>query len=150
MTEEFPPSPEPGDGDAPARGGIGSLAAGTLGSIFDYLEARLSLFRIEATEARGRIVRRVIAAVAGAFFLLVAYAAAIVGAVAWISDHFGKPWPLVTLAAAGAHLLAGLLLLLAAKKRFGDPPFRDSLGEFQRDRQWLRRQSETPGRPRPR
>lgn len=134
--------PEP-DVDRPRAGsgnpGIGESAAGILGSLLDYAHARVALFFLEAREARAAIGFRLACAAVGAFFLLIAWLALLAGGIGWLSRHQGWPWPAVTLAAAAGHLLAGLVLLAVAKRRFSEPPFRDSLRELEKDRHWLKR-----------
>jgi len=137
--------PEPGSSDPasdrrarpPRGGGIGSHAAAAAGSFLDYLEARFRLAGLEAREARGAILRRLIAAGAGAFLMLIAYLIIITGIIGWISTQFDKPWPLVTLGAGLVHVGLGFGCFFYAKQQFRDPPFNDTRKEFDKDRQWL-------------
>lgn len=119
------------------RHGIGELAAALLGSILDYLDVRLQLFNLEAREARGAIVRRIIAGVVGAFFLFMSYCCALTGGVAMAATHFDRPWPVMALLAGAAHLILAVCLILAARFRLRGAPFRDTRREFEKDREWL-------------
>ena len=120
-------------------GGIGETAAGALGTLLDYFHARLSLLALEAREARGSFVARIVCGLAACCFLLVGWMALVAGAIGWISKSTDWPWPLVALGLAAVHLFAGCGFLLAARRRFSEPPFRDSLNELEKDRQWLKR-----------
>ena len=68
---------------------------------------------------------------------MLAYLIALVGGIASISVGQGWTWYKVTLLVAGAHVLIAVLLVVIGKRRFGRRPFRDSLDEFKRDREWL-------------
>lgn len=135
-TEADPPRP---GGSGSGRSGLADLTADILATGLDYLHARLALLSLEAREARSAILFRLLCGLAGTFFLGLAWFGAMVGLVGWLARSQSWPWPVVALACAGAHLLAGLILLLAARRRFAEPPFRDSLNELEKDRQWLRR-----------
>ncbi len=132
-----------GDPEAPGPSantpGLGESATGLVASILDYLQARLSLLILEGREARGELLWRTLCWVVGITFLLIAYFATCVGLVGWLSARFSWPWPLTTLGLAGFHLVMGLVFLLAVRRRFREIPFRDSLREWEKDREWLRR-----------
>ena len=114
------------------------MASGMLATLLDYLHARVELLALEAREARVAVLMRLVCGVAGAAFLLIAWIGLVTAAIGWLSRHFHWPWPLVTAGMALLHLVAGLGLLLAARRRFAQPPFRDSLNELEKDRQWLK------------
>jgi uncharacterized membrane protein YqjE len=135
MPEPDVESRRPGSGTV----GLGGMTAGILGTVIDYLHARVALLGLEAREARSAILFRIICGVAGGFFLMVTWIALIVGAVGWLAESRGWPWPLVAVGCAVIHLGAALALLLAARRRFAESPFRDSLNELEKDRQWLKR-----------
>lgn len=137
MPEE-PDSRSPGDSRSGSPG-LGESATGLLASGLDYLHARLELLTLEAREAKGDLLSRVILAFVGGFFFLITYLALCVGLVGWLSQKQDWPWPLTTFGLAGAHALIGLLLFAIARRKFGRPPFRDSLRELDEDRAWLRR-----------
>ncbi|HQW28822.1 MAG: phage holin family protein [Verrucomicrobiales bacterium] len=126
--DPFEPASHDRLGDALRKTLIGSL---------DYLHARLALLRLEAREAGGDLLLRLIGFIVAGAFCGLAYITALAGTIGWIATAGDWPWYKVTLAIAGFHLLVAVGLVLYAKRRFGQPPFRDSLAEFQRDRQWL-------------
>lgn len=128
-------------GPAPAEfPGFGETATGAIASIFDYFHARLSLLILEGQEAKGALLWRIVSGVLGAFFLLIAYAAFCVGLIGLLSAKFSWAWPQTTLGLAAAHFIVGLIFLLAVRRRFQQLPFRDSIGELEKDREWLHRQ----------
>lgn len=129
----------PQPADHATGGGIGETAAGALATLLDYFHARLALLALEAREARGAFVARIACGGAALCFLLVGWMALVAGAIGWISQSAGWPWPRVALGLAAAHLFAGCGFLLAARRRFSVSPFRDSLNELEKDRQWLKR-----------
>ncbi|MCB1230951.1 MAG: phage holin family protein [Verrucomicrobiae bacterium] len=133
------PAPQDSGGSSPASPGIGESATGILSTVLDYIHARLELLALETREAKDALLGRLVCGVVGGFFLLVAYAALCVGAVGWLSKRQGWPWPLTTFGLAGLHLFIAALLLVAVRRRFTQPPFRDSLRELEEDRNWLRR-----------
>jgi uncharacterized membrane protein YqjE len=117
--------------------GIGETATGAVASVLDYLHARLALLTLEAKEAQGALIWRLIGGIVALVFFLFAYAALCVGLVGWLSARQGWPWPITTLGLAAAHLIVGVALLLAVKQKFRQPPFRDSTREWEKDREWL-------------
>lgn len=115
------------------------MSAGLLANLIDYLQTRISLLGLEAREARSQILARIVCGIAAGLFLALAWVALVVAGIGWVSRHFLWPWPLVTAGAALLHGLSALILLQAARRRFAEPPFRDSLNELEKDRQWLKR-----------
>ncbi len=142
----------PGDRPPDARdtggAGIGEAATGVVATVLDYLHARVELLLLEAREARGELFLRLACVVTGGFFLLVTHAALCVALVGWLSQSRDWPWPLTTLGLAGAHAATAIFLLTLAKRKFSQKPFRDSLEELERDRDWLRRRGDRNRPPR--
>ncbi|MEX2580662.1 MAG: phage holin family protein [Verrucomicrobiales bacterium] len=103
----------------------------------DSLHARWDLLRLEAREAGRDLVLRLLCFLVAGLFCLLAYLAALTGAVAWLAASQGWEWYIVALVAAGIHLAGAVVLVLVGKRRFGRPPFRDSLAELKRDREWV-------------
>ena len=126
--DPYGPAPHDGLGDAVRRTLIGSL---------DYLHARLALLRFEVMEAGGDLLMRFVGFVVAGVFCVLAYFVALAGTIGWIAAAGDWAWYKIALIIAGFHVLAAICLFLYARRRFGRPPFRDSLAELQRDRQWL-------------
>ena len=129
---------EPNDPYGPGRHDrLGDAVRKTLLGSLDYLHARLALLRFEAMEAGGDLLVRLVGIVVAAAFCGLAYLVALAGMIGWIAVAGNWAWYKVSLIIAGFHVLAAICLVLYARRRFGRPPFRDSLAELQRDRQWL-------------
>lgn len=129
---------DPDDHHGPASGdGFGDALRRTLVGSLDYLHARLALLRYEAKEAGTDLVLRLAGFLVAALFACLAYIVALGGTIGWIAAAGDWAWYKVALIAALLHLLAAAGLVLFAKRKFGKAPFRDTLAEMQRDRQWL-------------
>lgn len=140
---------DPSRQDSPESAGTGAphlaqSATGVLGSILDYLHARVSLLSFEAKEARSDLLGRIVCLAICAFFLLIAYTALCVGVIGVLSHRYQWPWPIVTLGAAVLHAVIAVILFAIARRRFSQPPFRDSTREWERDRAWLDRHRNRP------
>jgi uncharacterized membrane protein YqjE len=79
----------------------------------------------------GCVVLAVVLCVLGYVFLI---ASAVVG-----SAHLaGISWVWTALAAAGAHFMIAVILLVIARNRMIKPFFRATLAELKEDREWLK------------
>ena len=107
-----------------------------IGSV-DCFQARLNLLQFEAKEAGTDLIIRLLCFLVAAMFCGLTYLIALVGGIAWLSIGRDWTWYKVTLIVAGIHLLIAVLLIAVGKRRFGRKPFRDSVDEFKRDREWL-------------
>lgn len=146
MTE--PSSSDPGDpSDRPEGIGIGSLSAAALSSLLDHLEARADLFRWEIGEAKSRLVRRMGLLFAGAVMLVGAYVVGVAALVAWLAIGLALDWPAAAGIVSLGHLLIGVVFLLLARRRDTRELFPDSIAELRRDRELLRRRTDST-RPR--
>ncbi len=146
------PPPSESDAEAPRSplpDGVAPLLAVALGSLLDHLEARAGLFRWELREARSRLLFRLACAATGTLALLAAYAVGVAALVGWLAESRSLPWPAAALAVALGHLLLAAALFLLAR-RGGAPLFADSLAEWRRDREALRRKTASTRPPRPR
>ena len=117
--------------------GFASLAGSVLDAILAYLDARVSLFKLESKEASGNLVRRAILLVCAGIFLIFGYFIAIIAGISLAAAHFDTPWEYVALGTAAAHATLGILALLIARTRFSRPLFEHTLKEIEKDRQWL-------------
>ena len=105
-----------------------------------YVEARGKLFQIEAQEAGTHVSGVGVLAVLSLGCLMVAWLLAMPAAVVLIADYLKARWEHVALVMAGAHVLFGLLFLLAAQRRWRRVRlFEESLNQFQKDREWVAR-----------
>lgn len=140
MTQTPGPQQGPQDrnaSEALGRRGLRHFAGGVFANILDYLQIRLALFGLEVREARLELIRRAICLAGGLFFILIAYGCLLTGGIAGLAALFGCKWFVIALIAAFLHLGIAVFLLLSAARKFAAPPFRDTLNEFEKDRQWL-------------
>src|SRR4029450_11511983 len=107
-------------------------------ALTELFEARFALFAQDSKAAlvqlvvlAGSVVLAVVLCVLGYVFLL---ASAVVG-----SAHLaGISWVWTALAAAGAHFMIAVILLVIARNRMIKPFFRATLAELKEDREWLK------------
>lgn len=119
--------------------GIRDAAKAALGSGLDYARARGALVKIEAAEA-GQKLRTIslITGVGTAFIItgytLLTFLACRLATDAWFG---GDPLP-ATATVAALHMLAGMVLLIAARKRSQRAKlFHHSRQQFELDQRWL-------------
>jgi uncharacterized membrane protein YqjE len=107
-------------------------------AITEFFAERVALF---SQESKAAILRLVV--VASCFILAVVlsvlgYIFLIAGAVVGLAHLAGISWIWTALAAAGAHFVIALILLLIARNRIREPFFRATLTELNEDREWLK------------
>jgi len=124
---------------AEAAGILGHVSA-LLAAKLGYLRARLKLAGIEGKEAAihggvilGLALGALIAVTFGYFLLVLA----LVFLVALAFDS-GNAWIWVLLGAALLHFLGAVVLVLTAKAKLSAPFFPLTLGELQKDQEWLK------------
>ncbi len=122
----------------PSRPGLGDLTSSTLAALLDHLLVRIKLFQFEAREIRGEILLKLFVLLSAFLFLGLGYIALLAGGVGLVIARFDWPWPSTVLGVGGLHLFVAFLLLSIAKKRLSHTAFRDTLGEIEKDRQWLK------------
>ncbi len=110
---------------------------GMLSSALSFLHLRLSLFAIEARQARVSLLSGFFLLGGGLVFLCLGWIGFWIGFVPWFAGMTGAPWPAVGMGVALFHFLVGGGALFLGRKRFSSRLFRDSLDELQRDREWL-------------
>ncbi len=138
----------PDDDDSPPQGHDPvAWGASALGALLDHFSARAELFQWEAREAKTRLLRWILSLVIAIAFLVLTYLLLLVALIGWLASALSLGWPLATLVVAGGHLLIAVVLYLLARRWSVSGFFPDSLNEFRRDREWLRRKSES-SRPR--
>jgi uncharacterized membrane protein YqjE len=100
------------------------------------IAARVSLIGIESQAAKKSVVKSVICAVVAITALIITWALALAGSIAWIAEAQNWPWYGVALVAAGVHLLVGLVAARCAKPAAA-PAFPITRAEFKKDREWI-------------
>jgi uncharacterized membrane protein YqjE len=109
-----------------------------LNALAEFFESRFALL---AEESKGAAVQLLILVGSVIFALLLCalgYVFLITGAVVGLAHLIGISWPWIALAAAVAHFIVALVLLLVARSRITKPLFRATLTELKKDREWLK------------
>lgn len=144
---EQPRSPEPGN-EAQASS---SPSRPLPKEISDFLSARIELASIEASEAAEYAARQTahgISVALCAFFTWTLLLAGLTGILAPFADQWlhGKldnipGWAAILIVLSGLHALAALLFFGQLKKKPATRLFDLTRNEFQRDKQWLKKNS---------
>ena len=123
----------------PPRTGTASHFGGLMKSGLRYLSARLALAGLEAKEAIAHYGIAAALALAGAFLAALGYVLLITTVVFGIAAAFdGKhAWIWVMAVAALLHIGAAVALVLLGLRRARGSAFSSTLGEFQKDKEWL-------------
>lgn len=100
------------------------------------IASRLEIIQLEMRQAAREGARTVAAIVAAALCAFFTWALVLAGGIAYIAQATQWPWPLIALIAASLHLMAGFVLLRAAKASKA-PSFPVTRSEFQKDREWI-------------
>ena len=108
------------------------------GSLADFFKPRFALFAHESKEAIAQL-----AVIAACLMLalvpcLFGYIFLIVSAIVGVADLVGISWLWTALAAAGAHFVTALILLIVARSRISKPVFRAATSALKEDREWLK------------
>jgi len=109
-----------------------------LTALAEFFESR---FALVAQESKAAAVQVLILAGCLIFALLLCalgYVFLVTGVVVGLAHLAGVSWPWMALAAAAAHFIIALVLLLIARSRITKPLFRTTLGELKKDREWLK------------
>lgn len=138
MSTDMPPLGSNSSQRPPTRPGLGDLTSSTLAALLDHLLIRIKLFQFEAREIRGEILLKLFVLLTAFLFFALGYIALLTGGVGMAIAHFDWPWTTTVLGVGGLHVFFAFLLLTIAKKRLSQTAFRDTLREFEKDRQWLK------------
>lgn len=105
-------------------------------AIFGLIETRAVIVSLEAKDAFGLALSKLIPLVLCLFCLFAAWALAVAGAIGCLTAATDWKWHQITFAMAGVHILiAGVALLVAKAKK--PAPFPITRSEFEKDREWL-------------
>jgi hypothetical protein len=100
------------------------------------LASRIALIRLEAAEAAGHALKRVVSLVIVGVLCLFLWALLLAGGIGALAAITGWGWFWITLGAAGAHLVV-IGGLIAYARRKAPTAFPVTRAEFERDRVWL-------------
>ena len=107
-------------------------------SLADFFESRFALFAQESKTALAQLIVLAACLILALLLCVFGYIFLIATAVVGMAHLAGISWLWTALAAAGAHFVAALILLLVARSRITKPLFRATLSELKKDRQWLK------------
>jgi uncharacterized membrane protein YqjE len=112
------------------------LPSNWLEALTAIIYSRIGLIQIEGKEAARSGTKMLVSAILASVCAFFAWASILAGMIAWISELLICPWYWVALVAGGLHLIAGAIILRAAKPS-GKPAFPITRAEFQKDREWI-------------
>jgi uncharacterized membrane protein YqjE len=106
-------------------------------AIPSLIASRLGIFRIEAQDALGVTVRKLIILAVLAFCLIASCGLLTAGLIGLISVHFNCAWYFVAFSLGGIYLLIALVMLLIFKGSKKIESFPVTRKEFEKDHEWL-------------
>ncbi len=109
-----------------------------LNALAEFFESRFALLAEESKTAAVQLLILVSCLILAVVLCALGYVFLITGAVVGVAHLAGISWPWVALAAAVAHFIIAMVLLLIARSRITKPLFRATLSELRRDREWLK------------
>lgn len=114
-----------------------------LAACAQYAAARLKLVSLEGREATGHVLKLLLLLAVALIFAVFAWLFLCLGAVFVIAKIFGgeSAWLWASLAMAGAHFVAALVLGVALKSKINTPLFPLTTEELKKDQQWLENQT---------
>jgi uncharacterized membrane protein YqjE len=107
-------------------------------ALTEFFEGRFALFAQESKAALVQLLVLASCLILALVLCVLGYVFLIVSAVAGLAHLAGLSWVWTALAAAGAHFVVALILLLVARSRMTKPLFRVTLSELKEDREWLK------------
>jgi uncharacterized membrane protein YqjE len=107
-------------------------------ALTEFFEGRFALFTQESKAALVQLLVLASCLILALVLCVLGYVFLIVSAVAGLAHLAGISWVWTALAAAGAHFVVALGLLLVARSRMTKPLFRATLSELKEDREWLK------------
>jgi uncharacterized membrane protein YqjE len=107
-----------------------------LESIFGLIESRAAIISLEAEDAFGSALGRIIPLLICFFCVFAAWVLTVAGAIGCLTVFTDWEWYQVTFAMAGLHILIAVVALLIAKAK-KPAPFPVTRAEFEKDREWL-------------
>jgi uncharacterized membrane protein YqjE len=109
-----------------------------LNALAEFFESRFALLAEESKTAAVQLLILVSCLILAVVICALGYVFLITGAVVGVAHLAGISWPWVALAAAVAHFIIAMVLLLVARSRITKPLFRATLSELKKDREWLK------------
>jgi uncharacterized membrane protein YqjE len=120
------------------HGGLVENLLALASALTEFFEGRYALFAQESKVALVQLLVLAACLILALVLCVLGYVFLIVSAVAGLAHLAGISWVWTALAAAGAHFVVALILLLVARSRLTKPLFRATLSELKEDREWLK------------
>ena len=108
------------------------------GALTELFEARFALFAQDSKAALVHLLVLAACLVLALVLCVLGYVFLIASIVVGLAHLAGISWLWTALAAAGAHFVIALILLVIARNRITKPFFRATLTELKEDREWLK------------
>jgi uncharacterized membrane protein YqjE len=115
-------------------------------ALTELFEARFALFARDSKAALVQLLVLAVCLVLALVLCVLGYVFLITSIVVGLAHLAGISWVWTALAAAGAHFVITLVLLVIARNRMIKPFFRATLTELKEDREWLKN-LDTKNRP---
>ena len=103
-----------------------------------FFESHFALFAQESKAALVQLLVLAACLIVAPVLCVLGYVFLIASAVVGLAHLVGISWVWTALAAAGAHFVIALILLLIARNRMTKALFRATLTELKEDREWLK------------
>ena len=107
-------------------------------ALTELFEARFALFAQDSKAALVHLLVLAACLVLALALCVLGYVFLIASIVVGLAHLAGISWLWTALAAAGAHFVIALILLVIARNRITKPFFRATLTELKEDREWLK------------
>ena len=107
-------------------------------ALTEFFEGRFALFAQESKAAFVQLLVLAACLILALGLCVLGYVFFIASAVVALAHLAGISWVWTALAAAGAHFVVALMLLLVARSRMTKPLFGATLTELKEDREWLK------------
>jgi uncharacterized membrane protein YqjE len=131
-------------GNPAEHGGLLENLLALASALTEFFEGRFALFAQESKAALVQLLVLAACLILALVLCVLAHVFLIVSAVAGLAHLAGISWVWTALAAAGAHFVVALILLLVARSRLTKPLFRATLSELKEDREWLKTATSQP------
>lgn len=125
-------------GNPAGRSGLLDNLLALMNALTEFFAARFALFAQESKAALLQLVVLGACLILAVVLSVLGYIFLIASAVVGMAQLVGISWVWTVLAAAGAHFVVALVLLLIARKRITEPFFRVTLYQLREDGEWVK------------
>lgn len=117
-------------------GASNAAQVGWLEAIFGLIESRAAIISLEAKDAVGNGLAKLVPLLVCLFCVFAAWALTVAAAIGCLANATDWKWYEITCAMAALHIIMAVVALLIVKKR-KPAPFPVTRSEFEKDREWL-------------